>query len=80
MSLKYTIPIVIWDRKGSRDSGHTKEAREIYTYLVYRTFPLLPRIMVSAVAKVLPIDHPTIFRWNRPLISVSCIHTLPVLR
>ncbi|WP_306014271.1 MULTISPECIES: site-specific integrase [unclassified Allomuricauda] len=34
MSLKYTIPIEIWDRKGSRVLGRTKEAQEINTYLM----------------------------------------------
>lgn len=34
LSLKYTIPTEIWDRKGSRVLGHTKEAREINTYLM----------------------------------------------
>ncbi|MBO6590405.1 site-specific integrase [Psychroserpens sp.] len=34
MSLKYTIPIEIWGRKGSRVLGRTKEAQEINTYLM----------------------------------------------
>lgn len=34
MSLKYTIPTEIWDSKGSRVLGRTKEAQEINTYLM----------------------------------------------
>ncbi|WP_108244341.1 site-specific integrase [Muricauda brasiliensis] len=34
MSLKYTIPTEIWDSKGSKVLGRTKEAQEINTYLM----------------------------------------------
>ena len=34
MSLKYTIPVEIWDSRGSKVLGRTKEAQEIYTYLM----------------------------------------------
>ncbi|WP_108425803.1 Arm DNA-binding domain-containing protein [Flagellimonas amoyensis] len=34
MSLKYTIPKEIWDSKGSKVLGRTKEAQEINTYLM----------------------------------------------